>query len=203
MTDNEIIKALGSMKFGGLRCLECNHKRVKGDNRCGIKGCRIAQYALDLINRQKAEVERLQKRRKPTETSGFKIENGRVVFYTNILNGYRNEYKDLDEVVEELNLLLQESYKADDIAGHLKTLQEQYKTAKSEAVREFADKVNLIVEELVDIMFDGNETKCKISNCHKHSSIPCESPTCIEENKAYWKVRILNLVKEMVGDENG
>lgn len=71
---------------------------------------------------------------------------------------------------------------------------------KNEAIKEFAEKVNLIVEELVDIMFDGNEPKCKISNCHKHSSIPCESPTCIEENKAYWKIRIFNLVKEMVGD---
>ena len=71
----------------------------------------------------------------------------------------------------------------------------------ADAIKEFAEKVNLIVEELVDIMFDGNESKCKISNCHKHSSIPCESPNCIKENKAYWKMRILNLAKEMVGDE--
>lgn len=59
MKDNEIIKALGSMKFGGHSCLECKHKKVKGDNRCGIKGCHIAQDALDLINRQKAEIEDL------------------------------------------------------------------------------------------------------------------------------------------------
>jgi hypothetical protein len=62
--------------------------------------------------------------------------------------------------------------------------------------------VNPIFEEIVDIMFDGNEPKCRIKNCHKHSSIPCGSPTCIKENKAYWKLKFYNLVKEMVGDDN-
>ena len=98
--------------------------------------------ALDLINRQKEEIERLHKLQKPTEASGFKIEDGKVVFYTNMLNGYRHELKDLDEVVEELNLMLQEAYKTDEIAGYLRALQEQYKTAKAEAIKEFAERLN-------------------------------------------------------------
>ena len=58
----------------------------------------------DEISELTAEVERLQKLQKPTKTSGFIIQNGKVVFYSNMLNGYRHEYKDLDEVVKELNL---------------------------------------------------------------------------------------------------
>lgn len=116
-----------------------------------------------------------------------------------IITMLKDENERLNSEVESLQHYkpLYEDLKAE----HLETIRE-IKTAKFEAVREFSDKVNLIVEELVDIMFDGNEPKCKISNCHKHSSIPCESPTCIEENKAYWKVRILNIVKEMVGDSD-
>ena len=93
---------------------------------------------LRIIKSQKAEIERLQKLQKPTETSGFKIQNGKVVFYTNILNGYRHEYKDLEEVVKELNLMLQSCYKCDDVVSHYKG---NLKIAKSEAYREFAEKI--------------------------------------------------------------
>lgn len=118
--------------------MTCKHKIDKGDNRCGIKGCNIAQQALDLINRQQAEIERLQKLQKPTETSGFKIENGKVVFYTNILNGYRHEYKDLEEIAKELNLMLQSCYKCDEVVSPYKG---NLKTAKTEAIKEFAERL--------------------------------------------------------------
>ena len=95
--------------------------------------------------RLKAEVERLHTLCKPTEASGFRTEKGKVVFYTNILNGYRHEYNDLDEVVKELNLMLQNAYKNDSIIGFYKnTIEEQVsklKTAKSEAIREFAERL--------------------------------------------------------------
>ena len=38
------------------------------------------------------------------------------------------------------------------------------------------------------------------SNKSKHSSIPCESRICIDENKEFWKQKIQNLVKEMEGE---
>ena len=117
MTDEQIVKALPTVAYGGHSCNKCKYKYEKGECRCGLKGCRITRNALDLINRQQAEIERLHKLQKPTEASGFKIEDGKVVFYTNMLNGYRHELKDLDEVVEELNLMLQEAYKTDEIAG--------------------------------------------------------------------------------------
>ena len=37
--------------------------------------------------------------------------------------------------------MLAECYKTDEIAGYLKALQEQHKTAKAEAIKEFWDKV--------------------------------------------------------------
>jgi hypothetical protein len=83
----------------------------------------------------KKENERLQMLQKPTEASGYKIENGKVVFYTNILNGYRHEYANLDEVVQDLNLMLQNAYKNDEIISHYKGA---LQIAKSEAYREFA-----------------------------------------------------------------
>lgn len=59
LTDNEIIKALPTVAYGGHSCNKCRYKWDNGENRCGLKGCRITRNALDLINRQKAEIRRL------------------------------------------------------------------------------------------------------------------------------------------------
>ena len=56
MTDNEIIKALECCK--DLKCSECPKKTNLFKTDCDVKLC---QEAIDLINRQKAEIERLQK----------------------------------------------------------------------------------------------------------------------------------------------
>lgn len=90
----------------------------------------------------KKEIERLHKLQNPTEASGFKIELGKVVFYTHILNGYRHEYANLDEVVKELNLMLQQHYSKDVIVAHYKS---KLQTAKSEAYREFAERFKYFV----------------------------------------------------------
>ncbi len=55
MTDEQIIKALSNISYGGHSCMKCKQKITKGDNRCGLKGCYIARLAIDIINRQKAE----------------------------------------------------------------------------------------------------------------------------------------------------
>ena len=62
MTNNEIIKALSTVTYGGHSCTKCKHKISKGEERCGFKGCNIARNALSLINRQKAEIESLQQK---------------------------------------------------------------------------------------------------------------------------------------------
>ena len=111
-----------------VKVVEKNRKRLLENNN-----------ALQKENEQlKAEIERLHKLQKPTETSGYKIENGKVVFYTNMLNGYRHEYANLDEVVKDLNLMLQNAYASDEVIGHHKG---KLQTAKSEAIKEFAERL--------------------------------------------------------------
>ena len=59
LTDAEIKKALTKVLYGGHGCKDCKYDNGKGDDRCGLKGCKIARYALDLINRQEAEIKHL------------------------------------------------------------------------------------------------------------------------------------------------
>ncbi len=153
MNDNDIIKALECCING--KCAECPLEKMACSETVAM------QYALAFINRQKAdkiiaerkekdaralfkdataEIARSKNKQKPTGASGYKIENGKVVFFTNMLNGYRYEYKDLDEVVKTLNELLQECYSKDEIAFALRCKTEELKTAKSEAIKEFAEE---------------------------------------------------------------
>ena len=59
MTDNEIIKAMQCVIGNDVKCSECTYQKV-----LPFPSCRrmCAKNALDLINRQKAEIERLQKK---------------------------------------------------------------------------------------------------------------------------------------------
>jgi hypothetical protein len=58
MTDNKIIKALKRVKEQyGVDCYVCKYKRICIDKICPFHAC---DHALDLINRQKAEIERLK-----------------------------------------------------------------------------------------------------------------------------------------------
>ena len=41
-----------------------------------------------------------------TKAQGYKVENGKLVYFSNILDGYKHEYKDLQEICEEMNGLL-------------------------------------------------------------------------------------------------
>lgn len=57
MTDNEIIKAMQCVIGNGVSCSECEYQKA-----LPFPSCRrmCAENALDLINRQKAEIERLK-----------------------------------------------------------------------------------------------------------------------------------------------
>ena len=87
---------------------------------------------------QQAEIERLQKLQKPTGAGGFRIENGKVIYYSDMLNGYRHEFKDLDEIVKELNLYMHTDYKNIELITHYKNKAE---TAKAEAIKELAERL--------------------------------------------------------------
>ena len=58
MTDNEIIKAMQCVMGNDVSCSECEYQKA-----LPFPSCRrmCAENALDLINRQRAEIERLKK----------------------------------------------------------------------------------------------------------------------------------------------
>ena len=177
MTDNEIIKALECCCIEHA-CSKCHYSKTCSANCIN----EIMRDTLDLINSQKAqlekkdteidilirkketlsneiselraEIERVEKLQKPTETSGFHIKNGNIIFYANILNGYRYEYKNLDEVVKELNLMLHQNYSSYEIISHYKG---KLETAKTEIERLQSYNENLLTantalpNEILDI----------------------------------------------------
>jgi hypothetical protein len=135
MTDNEIIKALECCQTEYERKCKQGCPYMQFQKKCiSVDTCssRLRADLLDLINRQKAEIEKFKNRQKPTGASGYKIENGKVVFFTNMLGGYREEKENLEEVVKTLNELLQECYAKDEIAFALKCKTEDLKNANAE-----------------------------------------------------------------------
>ncbi len=118
MTDNEIIKALKICNSLHLRCGNgCPYYEVpyKNGQRCSEM---MIDDALDLINRQKAEIERLERRGIFPEKGFFNLLCGALVF-TKTLEEY-NEFR---------------------------------KTIKSEAIKEFAEKLK---DELQKVIWSCN-----------------------------------------------
>lgn len=138
MESKDIIKVLECCGYDEDMCLDCPIAKECESNELILEK---KEKILELIKKQQAEIERFTKRQKPTGASGYKIENGKVVFFTNMLGGYREEKENLEEVVKTLNELLHECYSKDEIAFALKCKTEELKTAKTEAYKEFADKL--------------------------------------------------------------
>lgn len=163
LTDKEIIKALECCVSEQYTCEQCPYQEKKHYDY--DKGFEIMpngkQYddwscdrwlltdTLDLINRLQAKVDRFEKRQKPSAASGYKIENGKVVFFVDMLGSYSYEYKDLDEVVKTLNELLHEAYSKNEIVFALKCKTEELKTAKAEAYKECIEKAK---EEILPML---------------------------------------------------
>ena len=135
MTDNEIIKYMQCVIGNEVNCSECTYQKV-----LPFPSCRnmCAKNALDLINRQKAEIERLKADKIIAE---------------------RHE-KDARELYKDVVI--------------------QLKTAKSEAIKEFAERLK-------------EEIRCE-DDCGYH----CYD--CCYECKDY-VTAVENLVKEMT-EEN-
>ena len=79
----------------------------------------------------------------------------------------------------------------------LEVLVDEIDKAKSEAYREFAERLKPILKEMFDLMIDDDEGKCIIENCKKHSSIPCMNEYCIKENWQAWGAKVDKALKEL------
>lgn len=129
-TDDEIIKA-AECCFLEKRCEGCPLDRGVGDASC-IKDLHSA--VLDLFNRQKAEIEKLEKLDELAERS--------IEASTAVINDLRSEVA----LLNDANTNLQDLYQAE----KSKVLKKQEKlimayrklqTAKSEAIKEFAENL--------------------------------------------------------------
>ena len=101
MNDNEVIKALESISYGGHSCVKCKFGITKGDERCGLKGCNIARKAIDIINRQKAEIERLMPFGTQVEVSKkieAEIKYEAIKEFAERLRSHYDGYDDYDDI---------------------------------------------------------------------------------------------------------
>lgn len=143
MTDNEIIKAMQCVIGNGVSCSECEYQKA-----LPFPSCRrmCAENALDLINRQKTEIEELRER---------------ISYLEKSIDCSRKEY----------NRLLQ-----------------KLQQAKSEAIKEFAERLKSISIGL-EI---GNDKKFKMMAV---STIAIDKiakeMTEVKENEKYCKRSLL------------
>lgn len=201
LTDAEVKKAL-----------EC----YRGQKLFAFNGKRPEIYIhdiIDLINRQEAEIKHLD-----IESDILKADVENLNRIYDEVNAENESLKaEVEELIYKLECLLchatgsklskhtyplsvMESYVDDTIQDYC---EEAEADAKAEAYKECIDKVKPIICEIVDRMFDDNESNCVIHDCVKPSKIACNSEICIQENKQAWEDRIDNLLNELVGDGDG
>lgn len=84
--------------------------------------------------------------------SGFVVKDGKVLYVTNILDGYRHEFKDIYEICDELNNDMKEIDRLMESNNHLRF---QLEECKKSTVKEFVEKLQ---KELPcrDYTFNGN-----------------------------------------------
>ena len=122
MTDNEIIKALEGKQPLGM---------------CAIRG------AIDLINRQKAEIERLENalfKQEDTMQMIVKERDAEIerLNFVRTRDAQRYEQKISDQ--SHTNCVLYDLHS--DAIKEVKALEDELKTAKAEAIKEFAERLN-------------------------------------------------------------
>lgn len=159
LTDSEIVNALSKVRYGGHGCKNCKYDNGKGDDRCGLKGCKIARYALDLITRQQAEIENL------------KVENQSL---RGAANSLKMHYEEAQANIERLKKIREADKKL------ITSLNKCYETAKSEAVKEFAERLK---KEAITRLYSTN--------------LELKEIECVEVEDIDY------LAKEMVGENNG
>lgn len=113
MTDEEIIKALPTVAYGGHCCMKCKYRIDKGEKRCGIKGCNIARNALDLINQKNVKIEELEIELQAMRNAanGYKAEFERLMpfdYQVEVSKKIEQEIK--SEAIKELAERLKEKF---------------------------------------------------------------------------------------------
>lgn len=132
MTDNEIIKAMQCVIGNDVSCSECEYQKA-----LPFPSCRrmCAKNALDLINRQKAKIEEF---------------DGKIIIQQGIIDYQKAEIERLKDKIFVLENDLEKAESLSDALGndvdiklnHIYDLEEKLKKAKSEVIKEFAERLN-------------------------------------------------------------
>ena len=131
MTDNEIIKAMQCVIGNGVSCSECEYQKA-----LPFPGCRrmCAENALDLINRQKADIERLKEEKQDIKD---KYDCQQTV-YCDLSDIIKEKCKELE--LANADKVIAESHEKAAKKMFVDVVQ-RLKTIKSEAIKEFAERV--------------------------------------------------------------
>ena len=175
LTDSEIVKALPKMLNGGHGCKNCKYDDGKGDDRCGLKGCNIARYALDLINRLQAKAIKEQNK-------NSKLRNER--------NRLQAQNKDLAETVHNLTIEKDALFdKVEELKVEIERLKESLNIELENFATEYDNKIKAeAYKEFAEKAKEFMHNKFKALDEYEFEYIT-ESD-------------IDNLAKEMVGDDN-
>ena len=161
MTDSEIIKALKCCLCDTSECLQCQNKEL-----CKIECDELATKTIALIIRKMAEIDRLK-----AELENLKVENQSL---RSAANSLKMHYEEAQAEIDSLKIF--RGY-AEKRASDYRTMRDRYLNAKSETIKEFAERLKEFVH---------NKFK-----------------TLDEYEFEYITERdIDNIVKEMVGENN-
>lgn len=172
MADKDIIQVLqyivenGSGACDKCPVFPCGKIKDYEDNQCSRF---IAEKALDLINRQKAEIERLQK-----EANLVSIQ------FQDMQERQEESQAEIDKLNAE-NMLTMSERNA--FRTSFYEILKQLKTAKSEAIKEFAERLKETITNEIDTYYNSNGGGYYLAE------------DTIED--------IDNLVKQMAGENNG
>lgn len=156
LTDSEIVKALRSWLEEIRKSRQAYLEKVNVEHYPSMRYEYLLSDTIHEINRLQAENKKFKDRQKPTGASGYKIENGKVVFFTTMLGGCKIVKENLEEVVKTLNELLHEAYSKDEIVFALKCKTEELETAKADIKKLTSGKcVYLSDEETTEYCVEG------------------------------------------------
>jgi uncharacterized protein (UPF0335 family) len=188
LTDNEIIKALEccNKPIGQAECKKCSY--FETENSCAEK---LINDTVDLINRQKAEIERLHE-----VINGFEEQSHKELLkFVDLSEKYTDAKAEIKKLQSKIERLQSEKAKLH------KLIPKMIKEAKSEAIKEFQHKSESILIELY-------EEYHRIANKPNNAWFKRFTK---EENEMFYQGRAeaiwecittnRNLVKEMVGEE--
>ena len=175
LTDKDVIKALPNMTYGGHYCAKCKYDNGKGNDRCGLKGCKIARYALDFINRLQAKAIKEQNK-------NSKLRNER--------NRLQAQNKDLAETVHNLTIEKDALFdKAEELKAEIEGLKTNLNVELENFATEYDNKIKVEAhKEFVEKAKEFMHNKFKALDEYEFEYITERD--------------IDNLLKELVGDEN-